>query len=186
VLHHGTLLYASTISDLTEALIVNPAKFEDKAVKSIRSRVTNISDHLEAPIPVETFIERVMEHMKADFPSAVPYQWNDQDLAAIHELRASKYQTWRWNFGRSPDYSFRNTVRTLGGTLEVHLDIERGEIKQARLFGDYFGVRSIEEIETALIGVRHERSAIKQQLSKFDLDEYLNGVPETDLINSFF
>jgi len=45
ILHHGTLLFSSVLTDLSEALKVDPLKFRDKAVKSIRSRVTNISKH---------------------------------------------------------------------------------------------------------------------------------------------
>ena len=47
VLHHGTLLFSAVMTDLSAALKVNPLKFQDKAVKSVRSRVTNISEHLD-------------------------------------------------------------------------------------------------------------------------------------------
>ena len=46
-LEHGTLLFSAVMEDLSGALKVNPLKFEDKAVKSTRSRVTNISEHLK-------------------------------------------------------------------------------------------------------------------------------------------
>ena len=50
ILHHGTLLFSSSITDLSAALKVRPVKFEDKGVKSVSKRVTNISEHLKEPL----------------------------------------------------------------------------------------------------------------------------------------
>ena len=50
VMHHGTLLFNSQLGTLTQALKNDPLKFKDKAVKSVRSKVTNIQDHLKAKI----------------------------------------------------------------------------------------------------------------------------------------
>ncbi|PKP15313.1 MAG: lipoate--protein ligase, partial [Bacteroidetes bacterium HGW-Bacteroidetes-22] len=60
-LHHGTLLFSAVITDLSAALKVNPLKFNDKAVKSVRSRVTNISEHLKEKMDVLEFRDRIME-----------------------------------------------------------------------------------------------------------------------------
>ncbi|MCK5693684.1 MAG: lipoate--protein ligase family protein, partial [Bacteroidales bacterium] len=45
VLHHGTLLFSSEMGKLSAALKSDKERFTDRAVKSVRSRVTNISDH---------------------------------------------------------------------------------------------------------------------------------------------
>ncbi len=55
VLQHGTLLFSSKLPDLSDALKATPLKFQDKAIKSIRSRVTNISEHLSQPISLQDF-----------------------------------------------------------------------------------------------------------------------------------
>ena len=68
VLHHGTLLFSAQMADLSGALKANPLKFEDKAVKSVQKRVTNISSHLPEPMDVETFIARVMDHVSGGAP----------------------------------------------------------------------------------------------------------------------
>jgi len=46
VLHHGTLLFSSEISNLSKALKVNPLLYQDKGVKSVKSRVANINQFL--------------------------------------------------------------------------------------------------------------------------------------------
>ncbi len=55
ILHHGTLLFASDITDLSKALQSKPLKFEGKGIKSVLSRVTNISSHLKYPISIMDF-----------------------------------------------------------------------------------------------------------------------------------
>ena len=52
VMHHGTLLFSSQINDLSSALKVKPSKFEGKGVKSVKSRVTNISNHLKKSMTI--------------------------------------------------------------------------------------------------------------------------------------
>jgi lipoate-protein ligase A len=55
VMHHGTLLFSSQIGDLSNALKVKPIKFEGKGIKSVKSRVTNISEHLKYDIDILEF-----------------------------------------------------------------------------------------------------------------------------------
>ena len=63
MLHHGTLLFDTAMTDMSNALKVNPLKFEDKAVKSVRKRVTNISEHLKSPMTVIQFADLIMKHI---------------------------------------------------------------------------------------------------------------------------
>jgi len=55
VLHHGTPSVFRENDHLIAALRADPAKFTDKAVKSVRSRVTNIIEHLKEPMDVLRF-----------------------------------------------------------------------------------------------------------------------------------
>jgi len=52
LLHHGTLLFNSNLEDVAKALMVSGEKIESKGVKSIRSRVTNILEHMADKISV--------------------------------------------------------------------------------------------------------------------------------------
>jgi len=107
VLHHGTLLYASEIQDISDALNVNPLKFEGKSRKSVRSRVTNISSHLKEDITLEQFRQQVMNHITDIYPDAIPYQLTAKDTAAIQKLADEKYSSWSWNYGHSPKYGLK-------------------------------------------------------------------------------
>jgi len=187
VLHHGTLLFSSKMADLTQALKVDPLKFSDKAVKSVRSRVTNISEHLKTPMDVMEFAGRIQEHILKKYPDARLYELTTEDIGKINQLVEKKYSTWDWNFGYSPKYNFARSIRTAsGGTLEINLDVHNGVISKCRIFGDYFGIRDSEEIEKALTGVAHREDPIRSVLRQFNLGEYFLNVEEDELIQGMF
>ncbi len=182
LLHHGTLLFAARMTDLSAALRPDPAKFAGKAVKSVRGRVTNISDHLPEPMTVLAFRDRLMAHVMATTPGAKPYGFTAADVAAIERLRDEKYATWEWNYGHSPAYNFRKSARTPGGTLEVALDVRGGVIAAARFYGDFFNRRDPAEVAAALAGAPHHRDALRDRLARLPLDDYFHNVPGEELL----
>lgn len=186
VLHHGTLLFASEIADLSAALKVNPLKFEDKAVKSVRSRVTNISSHLKTPISVEEFREMVMNHIVNIYKDAKPYVLNGEDKIAIQNLANEKYSQWHWNYGYSPKYAFQKGIKTPGGHLEVHLDVDKGLIQAIKIYGDFFAKKEIDEVEAFLIGKEHRQESVLQALQSIHSSDYFNNISEEELVSAFF
>lgn len=102
MLHHGTLLYASELGRLRGCLKVVPEQFSDRAVRSVRSQVTNIRDYMSAPLSVGDFMAAVQQSLLETFPTSTTYSFNDEDNSKINQLIAEKYSTWDWNFGYSP------------------------------------------------------------------------------------
>jgi lipoate---protein ligase len=187
VLHHGTLLFSAHMADLGQALNVDPLKFQDKAVKSVRSRVTNISEHLKEPMDVMKFADLINEHIVSMYPDAVYYELTDEDHGKINEMVRAKYNTWEWNFGYSPNYNFKKILRTSkSGTIEFDLDVKNGIIIHIKIFGDYFSRFDTEDIEEALMGVTHEESAIRIALEKFQLGDYFANLEMEEFLTGMF
>lgn len=186
VLHHGTILFSAHLPDLSAALKVDPAKFSDKSVKSVRSRVTNVSEHLSHPMDVIEFKNLIFNHIIEMYEDAHIYHFTDIDLQAIEQLRASKYDTFEWNFGRSPEYNFRKVVKTSGGFVEFDLMVEKGIITSARIFGDFFSLADTDEIEAALHGQSHTPEAISAFLDQFDLSQYFSNISKEELLSAMF
>ncbi|MBK6347102.1 MAG: lipoate--protein ligase [Bacteroidales bacterium] len=186
VLHHGTLLFSAEMADLSGALNVDPDKFTDKAVKSVRSRVTNISEHLQIPMTVLEFRDHIMNHIVETTANSQLYSFTEEDIRSISRLRDEKYITWEWNFGYSPKYNFRKAVKTNGGKLEVALEVVNGIIEKARFYGDYFNKLDPSEIESALEGSLHSESAVADRLNRFDITQYFLNVTREELAKALF
>ncbi len=186
VLHHGTLLFSSQMADLSEALKINPLKYRDKAVKSVRSRVTNISDHLPQPLEVLEFRDLIMDHIRDMYPDAVGYDYSPDDLQSINNLVDNKYSTWEWNFGYSPMYDFQRGIKTEGGHIEFHLNVEKGLIRDIKIYGDFFNKRDVAELELLLKGCPHEQEAVKERLSSIVMDDYCSNVSLDEFVQGMF
>ena len=185
-LHHGTILFSSVIADLSKALKVNPLKFKDKAVKSVRSRVTNVSEHLNEEMDVAEFSQRIMRHIMEKYEDSVLYTFTPEDIRNIEAIRDEKFSTWEWNFGYSPKYNFEKLVKTKGGTLEFHLNVEKGMIKDAKIYGDFFHKKDIDEVERSLAGAKHDPDAIRNILTQFTFDEYFKNISLEEFVEGMF
>ena len=101
VMHHGTIMFDSDLSVVSEALRVDPTKIQTKGIRSVRSRVTNVSEHLPEKVTLPEFRRILLENILKENPGEA-YPLTQDDLAAVEKLRAERYATWDWNYGFSP------------------------------------------------------------------------------------
>ena len=186
MIQHGTILFNSEMSVLGDALKVNPLKFVDKAVKSNRARVTNLIDFLPDDMITDDLKELLIEEMLETNEGATIYQLSDEDIKGVNQLIEEKYNTWDWNFGFSPKYNFKNAKKVPAGFIEVHLDVEKGgQIEKAKIFGDFFASKPIEEFENLLIGKNHDINTLNKLFKSIDLTEYFGKVTQEEIIELF-
>ena len=174
VLHHGTLLFDSHLEALKGALKVDLSKFEDKAVQSNRSEVTNIANYLPNPISVEEFTRFIFDEICGTYPDFKVYELTSEDIAAIEKLSAEKYQTWDWIFGYSPRYRFSNTIESERGEIHVDLLVEKGLIAEAALSGAVSGELA-RKFEGKLVGLRHDHEEITESLNLSDEQSFFSA-----------
>lgn len=185
MIQHGTLLLNSEMEVLGEALKANPLKFIDKATKSNRSRVTNLISYLPPDTTTADLKQWLTDEMLQEHPDAIRYVLTSADCEGIEKLVTEKYATWDWNFGFSPKYNFQKAAKLPAGFIEVHLDVVHGIIEKAKIFGDFFASRPIEEFESPLIGIRHETGALHKLFSTLDLTEFFGKVTLEEVLGVF-
>ena len=178
ILHHGTLLFDSDFSMIAGALTPDPTKFQSKGVKSVRSRVGNIRANLAEDMDLQTFW-RYLEGALAD--SLVFSSLTEQEIQAVLELKAAKYDTWEWNYGKSPAYELKNKRRFPGGLLEVHLSVKGGNIQGIKLFGDFLAVQPVEILERGLLGCPCRADAIVHTLAGLPVADCLGTITDAEL-----
>lgn len=181
ILHHGTLLFSSDMGALADALRPAQGKFQDKGIKSVSSRVTNISSHLKEKMSVEEFKDYIYDYLLKD-TGCLLETYSSFEIKKIEEIRDKRYHTWEWNYGHSPQYQYRNTAKLRGGHVEVILDVKKGCIADIKIYGDFFGSEDISGLEKKLIGIEHSADAIDRVLQTVDVGEYMFRVTKEELV----
>lgn len=170
IMHHGTLLFHTDMSVLSNALKPNKLKIESKGIKSVRARVTNIYDCLPVKMSADDFLRGLCEFFKKDKEE---YVLTKNDISAIEKLKNEKYSTYNWNVGHSPVGKNKVERRFPCGTVAVNFDTENGVIKNARITGDFFSLLPIKELENKLDGVALNKKALIDALKPASL--YIRG-----------
>ncbi|MFD1039023.1 lipoate--protein ligase [Virgibacillus byunsanensis] len=185
---HGTLMLDSEIEHVVAALNVNKEKITSKGIKSIRSRVANISEFLEEKIKMDQFKETILRYVfdVEDVKDVPRYELTEQDWENVHKISEERYQKWDWNYGKSPSFNVQESHKFDAGLVDVRLDVKKGNIENCKIYGDFFGVGSVEVIEDKLTGIRHERKAIEAALEDVDVPHYLGKISKEDFINLIY
>lgn len=183
---HGTLLFDTDMEGVVNSLKVKKDKIESKGIKSIRSRVANISEFLETPISIEQFRLEILNSI-FDGKENIKYkELTEEDWKNIRELSAERYGNWEWNYGRSPKFNVQQSKRFPVGGIDVRLRVEKGTIEELHIYGDFFGVGEVGEIEKRLIGVKYERQAITDALESMDVEKILGGISLDEFVGVLY
>lgn len=173
--HHGTLLLNANLSRLADYLNPDPKKLQAKGITSVRSRVANliefksdISHEMICQAVTEAFFSYYGESVDAEIisPDVFP------DLPNFKEQFA-KQSSWEWNFGKAPAFSHLLEERFTWGGVEIHFDVEQGNISSAQLFTDSLFTAPIIRLQALLVGTLYQHDAIEACC-----DNLINEFPE--------
>ena len=181
VLHHGTLLVSADLSFMNGALRADADKLKSKGIKSVRSRVGNLSEYLPG-IDAEGLARRLEDHFLGG-GAAERTDFTEEQRAGIEALAREKYRTWEWNFGASGTFGRQVKRRFPYGSVELSFSAEHGALTGVRLSGDFFGIRPVEELESALAGCRLIRSELTARLG--EVGQYIHGASPDEIAELF-
>lgn len=166
-LHHGSLLFNTDFEQMVKCLTVDDYKIISKGIKSVKERVTNISDHLIQPIDTDTFRKLMVDSIMQG--STKEYKLTAEDLERIDMIAREKFKSWEWNYGISPKFNIIKTGRFDGGKMEFKLDVNKGKIIDCHIYGDFFGTMDISILSDALIDTKYEKENIKKAIEQCDI-----------------
>ncbi|GAB0170726.1 lipoate--protein ligase [Lysinibacillus sp. CTST325] len=183
---HGTLMFDTEIDAVVSALKVKKDKIESKGIKSIRSRVANISEFLKDKMTVEEFRLEILKSIFGGEENIRYYELTEEDWENIHKLSAERYQTWEWNYGKSPRFNIQKTHRFPTGGIDIRLEVNHGIIEEVHIFGDFFGVGDMADVEQRLVGTNYDRTAIAEALTDIDIPTYFGGITTEEFLHLIY
>lgn len=183
---HGTLMLQSEIENVVSALKVKDDKIKSKGIKSIRSRVANISEFLTDPLTMEEFKQMLLGYIFGGQAQIPEHELTKNEWDEIQALSKKRYQNWEWNYGKSPAFDIQRTKRFTVGSIDLRLNVKKGVIENCKIYGDFFGVADVSELENQLIGNRYDYDDIKDTLADIDLKAYFGNIEKEDFLSLIY
>lgn len=184
ILYHGTMLFDADPGMVAGALQVYPGKFQSKSAKSVRSRIGNIRPALARDMELGEFWEYLKKSLSGG--GMVTGRLTAEELAAVEELKRTKYDTWQWNYGRSPQYGMVNRRRFEGGGLEVRVQVKEGRITGIVFYGDFLSLSPLDGLTAALEGCEFRREAVAEVLDRFPPGALFGGITRDEVLETMF
>ena len=183
LLHHGTLLFDSDLSVLSQVLRVREEKYRPKGFASVASRVTNIRPHLGPDVGMEDFLTVLREEVNMEYGLA-PLSASDELRAAVIALADERYASRAWTWGDGRERDIRKERRFEGaGRVEARMNLVEGAIRDVVFFGDFFGAEDLEPVARALEGLPPDRASVAQALAPIEIGRFFYRIGKEEFID---
>lgn len=162
--HHGTIMMNVRGEDLSKYLNVPDSKLRSKGVESVRSRVTNLTDHISDEKLKAAGDKAEIEAMKNMLVLAAEKIYGAEarlsDAPAVSKDLEDKYSSEDWRLGTRIPFEKDIIHRFEWGEVEVQLAMKGGIIDKARVYSDSLEIEVFEELEKLLEGVRYDAAEV--------------------------
>ena len=151
-LHHGTILIKTDSEKLQRYLKVKPAKLHKHGVKSVVSRVINLSEVAE--ITSENIIPHLIRAFEEVYDNkAVVINFDDLCTEDTLKLR-DRICSDEYLFNKWRNFTTKKSATFDWGCVDIDLDIDedRGIIRDITIASDILETSSIDEVTTLLKG----------------------------------
>jgi lipoate---protein ligase len=128
VLHHGTLLFNSSIYMLNNSIRKDKSCYSTRAVDSNPSSVMNLNEKLKGFSDINEFCKELMHHFTRNITDIDVSDISQQDAEEAISLAENKYRKWEWNFAYGPEYLFENTFTFDYKLYSCNLNINNGVV----------------------------------------------------------
>ncbi len=180
MLHHGSILFDTDLTQLVRSLSPDDEKFISKGIKSVRSRVTNVAEHLNTKLDSLGFRDVMLEFLLTDKET---YELTPADVARVNEIKAAQFDSWDWNFGKTPNFNISKENRFAGGKLKVESFVKDGHIEQIKFYGDFFAKEGLEDLEDSLRGCHYDTDDIKKALLHMNAQCYFFNITLDEILS---
>lgn len=176
---HGTMLYDTCMENMIQAITPSAAKLDSKGVKSVKSHITTLSEHLT--MSIDEF-QQYARNTLCDGEIML----NDNDVAAIEAIEAG-YLTPEFVLGNNPRCNMERSTRIDGvGEFKISLELNRNIIRDINIAGDFFLLGDLDSITTRLRGSQFTEEGIEKALSDIDLSRVIMSLTKDQFLNLLF
>jgi hypothetical protein len=175
---HGTMLYDTDISVMVKAITPDNEKLISKGIDSVRSRVTNIVDHID--ISIEDF----KNHFKKNLCDS-HITLTEKDIVEIREIEKT-YLLPEFIYGNNPNYTLKKKAKTQAGIIEVSIELKNEIVKGMEMLGDYFLIEDINEFLVLFKNEKFTRDNFNVILNEHKIEDYIYNLTKEQFLDILF
>jgi len=135
-LHHGTILFDADLTTLESIINTNPNNFNDKSVKSIVAKVTNLKPLIKPETDFKLFKDKLKTFLLNYYNISKIHYFTKFEKSEILKLMQSRYKSWDWNFAYSPNFEFNNELMDDEKVYSCNVQIIKGIIDSIEIRED--------------------------------------------------
>ncbi|MGE5613068.1 MAG: lipoate--protein ligase [Bacillota bacterium] len=166
--HHGTLLVSTDIDKLSRYLQVSSEKMRSKGIKSIQSRVVNLSG-LKPGLSVADMADAMVASFREAYGSDADVENCIREVKegreTLEELYC-KYSSWSWRYGETPRFDVDIETRFSWGGVQLGFKLEKGAVKEAKAYSDAMDAEFIALLPCLLAGCVFNSGQLSERLRK--------------------
>lgn len=159
--HHGTMLVNADLGRLSTYLTPTKHKMESHSIKSVRSRVANLTS-FRSGITTSSFAGALTEVFRKENRTGIIHA--DKSILSDHPSigeSLSLFRSREWNYGRTPRFTNSITVHSPDGEITYYLDVAEGSIKNVGITSDALDTDGIEALSNILKGVQYSAASVR-------------------------
>lgn len=176
--HHGTLLIRADLSRLQNYLNVDPRKLQSKGVKSVRSRVCNLSEFVP-DLTCEQMLAALKDAFRAEYGDYVELTAPEKSAVAPY---IEKHASDAWRLGETPRFDAQIENRFPWGNVQLLLTLRKGKVHDVKAYSDALDVSLPEDVCALLAGIEYDPEAMAAALQSSgneqirELAEFIRGL----------
>lgn len=183
--HHGTVLVNVDMKKLSKYLNVSTAKIQSKGIKSVASRVVNLSE-LKPDLTVSDmkkamYLGFIKEYGHIDTTLNFVKISTSPEVSSLFE----KYSSKAWLLGKSPEFDLKLENRFPWGELEIGLNIKNGAVRDCSVYSDSMDVDFIKALKRSLQNIEFSKEKIVRSISRLpetvERDDLLDWICSVDM-----
>ncbi len=172
---HGTMLYDTNMENMLRAITPSSVKLHSKGVKSVQSHITTLSQHLTMSI------EEFWDHVETTLCDGT-VMLGAGDVAAIEKIEEG-YLTPEFILGNNPRCNMERDGRIDGvGEFKISLELNRNNIRDINIAGDFFLLGDLDSITSRLKGCQFTAPALTQALNDLNLSQVIMNLKNEEFI----
>ena len=167
--HHGTILVQADMEKLGRYLTVSEAKLKSKGIKSVKARVTNLTDY-HPELTIAAMKKELIKAFGEEYGSLPKRILKKEiDPKQVQSLYA-KYASDSWKYGKRMDCTLEISGQYPWGGVTLEFAARNGIVEEVLVFSDAMDAELMSGLPSKLKGIEFSSERLSETLKNLSDD----------------